>query len=176
MKLGDDVRISPLAVIVRPELVEIGSHVAIDPFTVITTGITLGSYIHIASHCSIIGGRDGRLVMKDFSSLAAGCRIICSSDDYTGEGLNGATIPAKYRVVKCSTVTIERFVSLATNVIVFPGVTIGEGAAVAAGAIVNKSLEPWGIYMGSPVRKIGERRKDKILPYAMEIMKDQANS
>ena len=171
MKIGTDVRISPHAVIVRPELVEIGDYVAIDPFTVITTALKLGNYIHIAPHCSIIGGSSGRLVMKDFSSLAAGCRIICSSDDYTGDGLNGATIPLQYRVVKCTTITIERFASLATNVIVFPGVTIGEGAVVAAGGIVNKNLEAWGIYVGTPVRRVGERRRDKILVFAEEIMR-----
>ncbi len=170
MEMGVDVRISPHAVIVRPELVKIGNHVAIDPFTVITTALTLGSYIHIGPHCSIIGGKDGRLVMDDFTSLAAACRIICSSDDYAGEGLNGATIPARFRVIKATTVTIRRFASLATGVLVFPGVKIGEGAVAAASAVVNKDLEPWGIYAGSPVRRIGERRRDKILAYAEELM------
>lgn len=170
MKNGEDVRISPQAVIVNADLVEIGSHVAIDPFTVITTALTLGSYIHIAPHCSIIGGRNGRLVMGDFSSLAAGCRIICSSDDYSGEGLNGAVIPLKYRVVKFTTITIGRFASLATNVMVLPGVTIGEGAVAAAGATVNRDLEPWGIYAGSPVRQVGTRKSEKIIAYAKEIM------
>ena len=40
-----------------------------------------------------------------------------------------------------------------------PGVTIGEGALVGSNAFVNKDLEPWGIYVGSPVKKIGEREK-----------------
>jgi len=113
--------------------------------------------------------------MKDFSSLAAGCRIICSGEDYTGEGLNGATIPLQYRAVKISTVTLERFASLATNVTVFPGVTIGEGVAVGIGAIVEEDLEPWGIYAGSPVRRIGARRQEKILAYAKALMASGAS-
>ena len=40
-----------------------------------------------------------------------------------------------------------------------PGVTIGEGAVVGSNAFVNKDLEPWGIYVGTPVHKVGERRK-----------------
>lgn len=40
-----------------------------------------------------------------------------------------------------------------------PGVTIGEGALVGANALVNRNLEPWGIYFGNPVKKIGEREK-----------------
>lgn len=42
-----------------------------------------------------------------------------------------------------------------------PGVTIGEGAVVAAGAVVCKDVEPWSIVGGVPAKKIGEReRKD----------------
>jgi galactoside O-acetyltransferase len=102
--------------------------------------------------------------------LAAGCRIICSSDDYSGAGLNGAVIPLKYRVVKFTTITIGRFASLATNVVVFPGVTIGEGAVAAAGAIVNRNLEPWGIYAGSPVRRVGTRQNKTMLSFAAELL------
>jgi len=36
-------------------------------------------------------------------------------------------------------------------------ITIGEGAVIGAGSFVNKDVEPWGIYVGSPARKIGER-------------------
>jgi acetyltransferase-like isoleucine patch superfamily enzyme len=38
-------------------------------------------------------------------------------------------------------------------------VTIGEGAVIGAGSFVNKDLDPWGIYVGSPAKKIGERPK-----------------
>lgn len=169
MKTGIDVRISPHALIIRPELVEIGDHVAIDAFTVITTALSLGRYIHIASHCSVIGGRDGKFVMGDFSSLAAGCRIICSTDDYSGVALNGATIPMEFRHIKSTVVTIHRFASMATNVVLFPGVTIGEGASVGAGSIVTQDLEPWGIYVGSPPRRIGTRSNDTILAYAAKL-------
>ncbi len=169
MRQGANVLISPHVVITRPELVDLGAQARIDAFTVIATAASLGSYVYIGPHCSILGGWDGRFIMKDFSSLAAGCRILCSSEDYTGEGLNGAAIPLQYRVVKISTVTLERFASLATNVTVFPGVTIGEGAAVAAGAIVEEDLEPWGMYAGSPVRRIGARRQQKMLAYAREL-------
>jgi len=175
MRQGTNVRVSPHAVISRPDLVDLGDQAGIDAFTVITTAATLGSYAYIGPHCSVLGGWDGRLIMKDFSSLAAGCRVICSVEDYTGEGLNGATIPLQYRAVKISTVTLERFVSLAVNVTVFPGVTIGEGATVGAGAAVETDLEPWGIYAGSPVRRIGERPKEKVLAYAEELLRSGAS-
>ena len=41
--------------------------------------------------------------------------------------------------------------------IILPGVSIGEGAVVAAGAIVSRDVAPYTIVAGSPARKIGER-------------------
>ena len=41
--------------------------------------------------------------------------------------------------------------------IVLPGVTIGEGAVVGAGAVVTRDVEPYTIVAGNPAKKIGER-------------------
>ena len=48
---------------------------------------------------------------------------------------------------------------IGANCTIMPGVTIGEGAVVGANALVNKDLDPWGIYVGVPCKKIGEREK-----------------
>ncbi len=39
------------------------------------------------------------------------------------------------------------------------GTTHGEGCVIGAGSFVNKDCEPWGIYVGSPARKIATRPK-----------------
>lgn len=56
-------------------------------------------------------------------------------------------------------VIIEDRVWLSNRTIILPGVTVGEGAVVAAGAVVTKSVEPFVIAGGVPARKIGEREK-----------------
>ncbi len=55
---------------------------------------------------------------------------------------------------------------------ILPRTTIGEGCVIAAGAVVTKSTEPYGVYAGIPAKKIAERRKDlqyqfdgKFLPF-----------
>jgi len=52
---------------------------------------------------------------------------------------------------------IKDNVWLGRNVIVLPGVTIGEGAIVAAGSIVNKDVESFSIYGGVPAKLIKKR-------------------
>ena len=49
---------------------------------------------------------------------------------------------------------------IAYRAIILPGVTIGEGAVVAAGAVVTKDVPPFSIVAGNPARKIGERNRD----------------
>ena len=40
---------------------------------------------------------------------------------------------------------------------IMPGVTIGEGAVVAAGAVVTKDVPPYAVYGGNPARFIKYR-------------------
>lgn len=57
-------------------------------------------------------------------------------------------------------VIIGDHVWIAYRAVILPGVRIGEGAVVAAGAVVTKDVEPYAIVAGSPARKIGERQRD----------------
>lgn len=44
--------------------------------------------------------------------------------------------------------------------LVMPGVTIGDGAVVAAGALVTKDVPAYAIVGGNPAKVIGERNRD----------------
>lgn len=57
-------------------------------------------------------------------------------------------------------VVIDDYAWVSTNAMIMPGVTIGEGAVVAAGAVVTRNVEPYAIVGGVPAKKIGERNKD----------------
>ncbi|PWU09039.1 MAG: acetyltransferase [Verrucomicrobia bacterium] len=50
--------------------------------------------------------------------------------------------------------------------IILPGVTIGQGAVVGAGAVVSRDVPPFKIVAGAPAREIGTRRLD--LKYELE--------
>lgn len=173
---GKDVIIDKTAIIKRPELVKIGNHVAIDPFFFMTTQGEIGDYIHISALVSVIGGAKTKLIMKDFTTIAAGCRLICGSDDFSGgTGFINPFVPQRYKSKqKQSTIVMEKHSALGTNVIVFPGVTIGEGAVVGAGSLVLESIEPWTVNAGTPAVIIKKRPKETILKYEKQIKAEEA--
>ena len=57
-------------------------------------------------------------------------------------------------------VTVEDYCWIAYRAIILPGVTLARGSVVAAGSVLSKDTEPFGIYAGIPARKIGERPND----------------
>ena len=63
-------------------------------------------------------------------------------------------------------VEIGDYSFIGPRVIILPGVKIGTGAVVAAGAVVTKDVEDYAIVGGVPAVKIGER-KNKDLHYKL---------
>ncbi len=170
---GDGTFISRQVVIRRPRQVRIGNRVALDHGVYITTGADIGSFVHIAPYVTVIGGAQGRLVMGNFASAAAGSRIICGSDEHLGAGLVGPTIPAEYADrLQVAPVIFERAANVATNVVILPGVTLAEGTVVGACSLVRESTEPWGVYVGVPARRIKDRPSKQMLEY-MNDLEDQ---
>ncbi|MDD5362983.1 MAG: DapH/DapD/GlmU-related protein [Ignavibacteria bacterium] len=57
-------------------------------------------------------------------------------------------------------VVINDYAWVSCRSIILPGVTIGKGAVVAAGAVVTKDVEPYTIVGGIPAKPIGKRTED----------------
>lgn len=165
-KVGFDVFIHELAIIKHPNLCQIGNHVAIDNGVTISTQIIIEDYVHIAPYVCTIGGKNNKVVFKNFSFAAAGTKIVVGSEDYTGEGLVGPTIPLEFRKLILKDVVFEAFSGCGVNCSIMPGVTFGEGAILGANSLATKDLEPWTIYVGNPARPVKKRNKDKILASA----------
>lgn len=134
-------------------------------------GLHIGNFIHIASHVSLAGG--GITIIEDFCSLSAGVRFVSGTDLADGSGLVNSTIPPAYRGVERGFIHLKKHSFVATNVIVFPGVTIGEGAVVGAGSIVTKDVEPWTINIGYPLKPIKRRPKEEILRLGSLLYQDK---
>lgn len=88
---------------------------------------------------------------------------------HTGKGLTIFSTNHNYNSYKSipydaksitAPVKIEDFVWLGANVTIVPGVTIGEGSIVGAGAVVTKDVPPCAIIGGSPAKVIKYRDMD----------------
>lgn len=71
----------------------------------------------------------------------------------------------KFKAIEAP-VIIEDYVFLGPRSIILPGVTIGKGAVVAAGAVVTKNVPALTIVAGVPAKEIGYR-DEKTLGYRL---------
>jgi len=160
---GADVTIWPMAKIISPETISLGDSVIIDDFVLVMGGrlMTIGSFIHIASFTSITGG--GEFALEDFATLSSGIRIFTGTDDFLGNSMANSAVPYPYRQPERTFVRMKKHSIVGANSVILPGVTIGEGAAIGANSLVIKDCEPWTVYVGSPVRPLKLRRRERIL-------------
>lgn len=112
--------------------------------------IKIGSYIYIGPD-NYLNGRGG-LVIHDHVIFAPQVVIMTSMHNY----MDSDMVPYD-RVELLKPVNIEQCVWLGMRAMILPGVTIGEGSIVGAGAIVTKSCGPGTILGGNPAREIGKR-------------------
>ena len=133
----------------------------IDDFALITCAadriVNLGDHVHIAAHAALYGG--GGIVLGDYVGVSGHSSIYSVTDDYGGLMLTNPTVPARFTSVIRKQVVLQRHVVLGAGSIVLPGVTIGEGSATGAMTLVTHDLEPWGLYVGAPARRLRPRSR-----------------
>lgn len=71
-----------------------------------------------------------------------------------GENDSSPLVPPEYREYITAPVKIGKNVWIGEGVIVLPGVTIGDGCVIGAHSVVNKSIEPYCIAVGTPAKVI----------------------
>lgn len=163
------------AKVVGIENFELGIYSQIDDFCFINAGskCAIGRNVHIASFTTIVGG--GECYIGDFSGLSAGCRLITATDDFTGPYLTNPTVPSEYTNVTKGVIRIGRHAIIGTDAIIFPNVTIGDGCAVGAGAVVRKDLEAWTVYamVNGKLKALKKRPETEILMKEQEYLETQ---
>lgn len=110
-------------------LIEVGDNVFMGLNTVINTTVpvNIGDNVMFGRSVTIMGGD------HNISEVGTPMRFV-----KTG----GKNVPVK----------IEKDAWIGSNVIILKGVTIGEGAVVAAGSVVVKSLPPYSVCVGNPCK------------------------
>lgn len=115
----------------------------------------------------IVKGHDGILEIGSYCAIGQDVKVILSNHDISRTCMQ-YTFYKKYfglqGMAGNKTITrIENDVWIGDNVIILPGITIGTGAILGAGAIVTKDVAPYSIVAGCPARLIRKRfPEDKI--------------
>lgn len=107
--------------------------------------LMIGDYVAIGPRAEIY----------NVAPIRMGSNITISQDAYLCTASHDISYLKKPLVFKPITLADSTWV--AAKAIILLGVTIGEGAVVAAGAVVTKDVEPWTVVGGNPVRVIKTR-------------------
>jgi len=121
----------------------IGENTNIWQYCVVLAGAKIGSGCNICSHCFI----ENEVVIGDNVTLKNGVYLYdgITVEDGVFIGPNATFCNDKYpksknKDFKLEKILIKKGASIGANATILPGVTIGENALVAAGAIVTKDV------------------------------------
>jgi virginiamycin A acetyltransferase len=117
-----------------------------------------------------------KLVIGRFCQIAHGARFITSSANHPMGGFS--TFP--FRVLRPETMgdylnlpfrdtVVGNDVWIGMNALIMPGVTIGDGAIIATGAVVAKDVAPYSIVGGNPATLIRQRFDDATIAELLRI-------
>lgn len=158
--VGKNVKLSRKASIYSPQSISIGDNVRIDDFCILSGHITIESHIHISAYVALYGSMG--IVMEDYTGISPKSVVYSAMDDFSGEYLIGPIHPTATTNVIGGVVTIKKFAQIGSNTVVFPNLTIGEGAVIGACSLVNRDVEEWTINYGVPSIKHKERSRSLI--------------
>ena len=114
-----------------------------------------------------------RLIIGSYCSIAPGVQFLLGGEHRID---SISTFPFKVKCFGCEReagskgdIIIGDDVWIGTNAIICSGVKIGQGAVVAAGAIVTKDVDSYAVVGGNPAKLIRYRFDERILDMLLKI-------
>lgn len=121
-------------------------------------GVRVGRNVYIGFQVLMDGEYPEYIKIEDEASIGPGVSIMAHS------GASPFHQSLKIYHEQPRQVIIGKGAWIATHAVILPGVTIGEGAIVGAGAVVSKDVPPYTIVAGNPARPVQDLQKPKKLP------------
>lgn len=134
--------------------------------------IHVGNSVYIGPGC-VIQSTHGTVMLGNHVMLGPGVHIHGGDHIVDRMGLYMDEIRDKGPFAD-GRVRIEDDSWVGAQAIVLKGVTIGEGAIVAAGAVVVRDVEPYSIVGGNPAKKISDRFSEEELSQHRALMSGRA--
>jgi acetyltransferase-like isoleucine patch superfamily enzyme len=151
-KLGDDCIVRPGTSIYSN--VEVGPNVWFGHNVLVREGVTIGERTKLGTNVVI----DGRSSIGSHVSIQTGVYICTYSTVGDSVFLGPCCVFTNDKYVtqkpfKLIGPTVKRGASIGANALLFPGITVGEGAVVGSQAMVNSDGPPRTIFFGVPAKK-----------------------
>lgn len=154
--LGQRVIIEPGVLVFHPESIEIGDDVYIGHYTILKAyyrnRMVIGSGTWIGQQCFFHSA--GNLIIGQNVGIGPGVKIITSF--HAEEGIEK---PILHSRVEFAPVVVEDDVDIGVGAVLLPGITIGKGAQIGAGAVVTKDVASYDVVAGVPARVLRSRRQ-----------------
>lgn len=123
--------------------------------------IYIGNNCQIGPHCLFWTTR-AKIIIEDFVLMGPHITIISGDHRIDIVGKHIIEVGDKDKLpIHDADVIVKRGAWISSNVTILKGVKIGEGAVIAAGAVVTHDVEPYTVYGGVPAKKIKDRFSDK---------------
>lgn len=136
------------------------------------TRVKIGDYTYGNINC-LMNDNNARLIIGSFVSIAPGVTFALSSE----HNMNSiSTYPFKHVLINGANealtkgdIIIADDVWIGYNAIILSGVHIGQGAVIAAGAVVSHDVPPYAVVGGVPAKIIKYRFKKEIIDFLMTL-------
>lgn len=109
--------------------------------------LRIGDHVNINRDCFLNAG--GEITIGDW--VLVGPKVVIYSQNHIIDGID---VPISCAPDEYGPVTVGDDVWIGAAATILPGVTIGEGAVVAAGAVVTHDVEPFSVVAGVPARHV----------------------
>jgi acetyltransferase-like isoleucine patch superfamily enzyme len=150
----------------RPVVIGAGSSIAAEVF--LHGPLTLGANVSLNPRVVIDGGTRG-VEVGDDTRIATGVAIYAFD-----HGIDPAR-PVRAQKVRSRGVRIGRDVWIGAQAGITDGVTVGDHAVVAMGAVVTRDVPAWAIVAGVPARVIGDRQRGGPAALSMSLAPDSVD-
>jgi len=136
-------------------MLEMGKDVNIERGASFTPWVSMGDFSGIGVNCELNATEGGEIKIGKYVMMGPECVIYTRNHSFARIDIpmqqQGYEIP--------ETVVIGDDVWIGRRVIILPGVHIGEGSVIAAGAVVTKDVPPYSIIGGCPAKVIKNRKE-----------------
>ena len=145
--------ISPRAVVRQATHIDLGEGVGVGRNVELNPQggrLTIGNNVSIQNGCVLYGA--GGITIGNDTRIANGCLLVSFNHVF-----QDPDIPIRKQGIQALGIKVGSDVWLGARAIVLDGVDIGDGAVIAAGAVVTKDVAAGAIMGGVPAKRLGTR-------------------